>query len=263
MQVIYLDMSSVNELIELTKQYILYCMQPKNRLDIFITYWISIIQVLLILGGAGAGLWKYYRIKNKETNEKILNEVYSPLYQYLVKQELYRKIHKIAGDYKDTPILEITNTKTTVRVSGITRSSEPVCGLSRKEIIKIKDSLNIGLASKEILTLLNMYQVVDLMEDKYDKDTNEYIEATILKVEIENALRKEVISGYKKYHHSLGLKKVSKSGLWTLTEDNIEYTYRIDEEEKNYYVRTLKRILKNIKLYDMQFKGPNPDEYPL
>ncbi|WP_432406393.1 hypothetical protein [Wukongibacter sp. M2B1] len=66
------------------------------------------------------------------------------------------------------------------------------------------------------------------MEDKYNKDTNEYLEAAILKVEIEYSLREEVISGYKKYHRSLGLKKVSKSGLWKLTKGNIVYTYKID-----------------------------------
>ena len=234
------------ELIELTKQYILNSLQPKSGWDIFVTYWIPLIQVIIILLGAGAGLLKYYRTKNKEINEKILNEVYSPLYQYLVKQELYRKIHKIESNYKDTPILEITSTKTTIRGSETIQTSEPICGLNRKEIIKIRNSVNIGLASQEILTLLNMYEVVDLMEDKYDKETNEYLEATILKVEIENSLRKEVIYGYDKYHRSLGLKKVSKSGLWKLTKDNIVYTYTIDDNDK----KLLRDDIRN-----------NPDKY--
>jgi len=223
-------MVGVNELIELTKQFILKSLHPSGW-GIFVTYWIPIIQVLIILLGAGAGIWKYYGTKNKEINEKIINEVYAPLYQYLVKQELYRKIHKMIGDYKKSPILQITTTETTIRGSEIIEKSVPSCGLNRQEIIKIKESVNIGLASQEILTLLNMYEVVVQMEENYGGNTKEYTEATILKIEIENALRKEVISGYKKYHSSLGLKKISKSGLWKLTEDNIEYTYTIDEEE--------------------------------
>ncbi len=159
---------------------------------------------------------------------------------------MYRKIHRISGDYRETPIFEITDTKTTVKGSEINRTSNPTCGLDRNEIIRIKNGVNIGLASQEILTLLNMYEVVVLMEEKYNKNTNEYLEATILKVEIENSLRKEVITGYKKYHRSLGLKKVSQSRLWKLTEDNIIYTYTVDEKQK----KILRNNIKN-----------NPDKY--
>lgn len=77
------------------------------------------------------------------------------------------------------------------------------------------------MASKELVTLLNMYEIVVTMENDYGQATNEYLEATILKVEIEKALRKEILQGFSKYYTKLGLMSFSKSGLWSLQKDNI------------------------------------------
>jgi hypothetical protein len=37
-------------------------------------------------------------------------------------------------------------------------TDQVVLGLSRHEFLKVLDSINIGLASKELVTLLNMYK---------------------------------------------------------------------------------------------------------
>lgn len=213
-------------------QYLTNQLREPSFWDIAVQYCIPIIGTVILAGTAFAGVIKYYHTKNAEINETILKEVYTPLYSYFVKQELYRKIHKLSTDSKEAPILEITSTKTTVRESAITKESEPFCKLNRKEILRVLDSVNTGLASKELVTLLNMYQIVVEMENKYDKDTNEYLEATILKIEVEKALRNEILQGFNYYYSKLGLKSASKSGLWALKNNDIEFTYTISKEIK-------------------------------
>ena len=225
-------MESINSLIDLMNQYITKQLQEPSFLDNTVQYYIPILGFVILFVTAIAGVIKYYGTKNAEINETILKEVYTPLYSYFVKQELYRKIHKLQTNSEEVPILEITRTKTTIRGSELTRESEPFCKLNRKEILRVLDSINTGLASKELVTLLNMYQIVVEMENNYDNDTNEYLEATILKVEVEKALRNEILLGFNYYYSKLGLKSSSKSGLWALKSNNIEFTYAISEGEK-------------------------------
>lgn len=220
------------ELVELFTRYLEAELQPLSWLDVIVQYIIPITGTIVIIGTAVAGVIKYYRAKNAEINEMILKEVYTPLYSYFVKQELYRKIHKLTADSEEAPILEITTTTTTVRGTAVTQQSQPFCELTRKKILEVLKSVNTGLASKELITLLNMYQIVVEMEEHYNSNTNEYTEATILKVGIEKALRKEIFQGFNYYYSKLGLKSVSKSGLWAISNDGIDFPYEISSEQK-------------------------------
>lgn len=225
-------MENLNDLMELTKEYLLSELQKPSIIDIIVQYIVPCLGVIVLLGTAIAGVIKYYKTKNAEINELILKEVYTPLYGYFVRQELYRKIHKMEDTIEEAPVLEVTSTKTTCRGSKVEKKVEAFCDLNRDSILKMLNSVNTGLASKELFTLLQMYSVLVEMENKYDQNTNEYLEATILKVEVEKALKLEILKGYKYYYSKLGLKSSSKSGLWVLNKNGIEFPYDITEEEK-------------------------------
>jgi hypothetical protein len=136
----------------------------KTVLEIFVENWIPIIQCVVIIFGGIAGLWKYFKEKNKETYIKLLSEVYAPLYQYFVKQELVREIVGMSQDYHETPVIELKSqrTSTTISQNGFNQTitdPAPVLELNRAEFMKALDSVNIGLASKELYSLLSMYKV--------------------------------------------------------------------------------------------------------
>lgn len=231
-------MENYNELIELLKTYLYMNMDtpPMSVMDICITYCLPILSSILLVGTAIAGVIKYYDTKNKEIYEMILNDVYAPLYQYFVKQELYSNIHMPNRNYRETPIMEVINVKTTEKFNNEGMSSEIeksfFLNLTREEFIRVKNNINIGLASQELLTLLNMYEVLISIESTYDKSGNEYLEATILKVDVENAIRCEVFTGYQKYYEKLKLSKITEVEFWELTDDQIVFKYEIDNQRK-------------------------------
>lgn len=220
------------ETIELINAFLKSQLEPMSALDIFVGYISPILQLIVILGGACAGLYKYYKTKNREIYEKLLSEVYAPIYQYLVKQELYREIAIPDCDYKSSPILELLTTRTTSNASGTTSNTETVSGLNRNELLKVLESINIGLASKELYTLLSMYKVLISMESITDKTADPVLTAAVMKVNVENKLRKEIISDYKKYHKKLGVAAVTDNDFFTLTEDQINFHIDVSEVEK-------------------------------
>lgn len=222
-------LENANELIQLLNEYIHSQMAPKSILDIFVQYIFPIMQALILCGGAVAGIVKYYSSKNKEIYEKILNEVYAPLYQYFVKQELLCFIDEDVRDYHESPVLEVSKRRivTTLNGDGVKQSehSAPILNLDRSEFLKVLDSINIGLASKELYTLLSMYKVLIYCESNYDKDINPYKRATDFKVSVENDLRMEVFTGYQKYHKKLRLQRITKNSYYKLSTDNITFKY--------------------------------------
>lgn len=229
------------ELIELIRTYLIQATKQQNIVEVFISYWIPIIQLLIVLFGAIAGLYKYYSTKNKEINEKMLSEVYAPLYQYFVKQELYCFITNFKRDINEAPIIELTSksTKQTFSFGGNDHgkvkseiSTQVVLGLNREEFLKVLESINIGLASKELYTLLNMYKVLIHFEGMSDKTSEAFLNATIMKVDVENALRAEIIKGYEHYHKKLKLDKITSSGFYRIKDNNIEFNYEVDQEVK-------------------------------
>lgn len=244
--------TAANLLLLITK-YMEQVTQPLGFWDGFLKYGIPITQAVVLLGGAAAGLYKYYSVKNKEVNEQILKEVYAPLYQYFIKQELYCYINKVDRNYKETPVIELKNVKRIEQYfngekSGteVTISEEIALNLSRNEFLKILNSVNIGLASKELLTLLSMYEVLIYHEQKADKSTDRFLDSTIMKVDIENAIRNEIIKGYLYYHKKLRLGTITKNKFYKITGDKIEFEYEVDQSLKD----KLKEDL-----------AENPDEY--
>jgi hypothetical protein len=215
--------------------------------------WLSFVSLIVVIIGAFAGLYKYFKEKNREIYEKLLSEVYAPLFQYFVKQEFFREINRngITTDYKATPVFEVTSrtTKTTWsdgKVSQTNSDPIPVLELNREVFLSVLDSINIGLAPKNLLTLLNMYKVTVYISKGNDKISEPYLKSAILQVEIENKLRKEIISGYKKYHKKLGLNSGESLDEITITDDNITFDMPVCEQEKD---ELKKKIEKNPELY--------------
>ena len=124
-------MNNTQQSIQLAVEYLRKVTLPASGLDLLIQYGVPIIQTLVLLGGAMAGIYKYYAVKNREINEKMLGEVYAPLYQYFVKQELFCYVTKMQRDHGDSPILEFTSEKRKEKVSfGEHPSIRLVCPVS-------------------------------------------------------------------------------------------------------------------------------------
>ena len=224
----------MEELIQQLIEYLKIQSTPPSLIEIISTQIVPIISIIIIALSSIAGAYKYIQTKNREIYIDVLNSVYVPLYEYFVKQELYSSIHLPDRDYHESPILEVRNQKITYKLSSGKSESivenSTLFNLERNNFIKIKDEVNLGLASIELLTLLNMYEVLIFMESKYDKGTQEQAKASVLKVKVENDIRKEVISGYQKYRKSLGLKSLAGKNIWNLTSDQIVYNFDIDDK---------------------------------
>ena len=234
-------MQNLGKLIELGIKHLEQSTSPISGFDWINQYGLPIIQTIILVGGAIAGIYKYYSTKNKEINEKILREVYAPLFQYLIKQELFCFVNGFERDIEESPILELVRERTTYKGLGITEkdygyevnnTSETILNLDREEFLKVLDNVNIGLASKELFTLLSMYQVLIYVEDKYNEATDGYLNSTIMKVDVENALRSEIIKGYNYYHKKLGLKILETSKFYKIKGNKIIFTYEVDEDTK-------------------------------
>ncbi len=220
-------MQSLENILDLIAEYLKTLMEPMSFFDFFITYISPILQLIVVVGGAIAGLFKYFKTKNQEIYQKLLSEVYAPLYQYFVKQELLRQTTNMEVNYRDTPIIEysktevdtdcITNTSTTQKVYFL--------DLNRQELIKVLDSINIGLASKELYTLLSMYKVLVHLEEKYDENTKDFDSVRTKKIKVENKLRREIVLGYCKYHNKLGIKGGIDNDFLELKDD--EFIFKI------------------------------------
>jgi hypothetical protein len=65
----------------------------------------------VLVATAIAGVVKYYREKNRDFYEKILNGVYAPLYQYIVKQEYARSKKMSDLPIYTHSIIELVNEK--------------------------------------------------------------------------------------------------------------------------------------------------------
>lgn len=226
-------MENITVLIKTLTEYIAMLTSQPTWLDIFIEKIIPVVQFFTVILGGGFALYKYQFEKNREVNEKILKEVYAPLYGYFVKQELY--CHMFSNiNYKERPICDLTEvkTKTVVSVEGVhkQRVKEVALGLGRQEFLKVLDSVNCGLASKELYTLLNMYKTIIYLEEHEKKGSPKQIKASMSKIDIENALRKEIISGYKLYYDKLKLLEITKNNFYKITEENIEFTYKLDDD---------------------------------
>ena len=179
------------EILELLKIYLQQTMVGRTWIDYFVDYWIPIIGVVVLVITSFAAVYKYFKEKNRDLNEKILKEVYAPLFQYIIQQEYVRQfIPNLSID--EYPIISVTKKKT--HIGSETIEFQDV--LRRNDLLTVKKSINFGLPPQDLLVLLNVYEIVD-------SDINRVSDDEYFKIEMR--LRTEIIEGYLKYRNKLGL----------------------------------------------------------
>lgn len=181
------------EILKLLKEYLQQMLIERTWLDIFVDYCIPIISVVVLVTTSLAAVYKYIKEKNRDLNEKILKEVYAPLFQYIIKQEYVRKCNpNLTVD--EYPIVSLTKKRTHLESD----SPEIQEVLRRSDLLTVKKSINFGLAPQDLLVLLNIYEIANSNINQISDD--EYFK-------IEMRLRTEIIEGYLKYRKKLGLDK--------------------------------------------------------
>lgn len=149
---------------------------------------------IIAFATALVGLYKYLQEKNRQIYERRLNEVYAPLYGFLVAQETFRQLYLSNLSIKDFPILtlEKKEVKKTFSLTNGTiteeRSIQQTGILDRKNFTNILDKTNIGLARTELLIAMKQYELLVYLKENTSKGTEEWNKATNKKVEIEYAL---------------------------------------------------------------------------
>lgn len=237
-----MDLASYQSLIENLNNYLVSAIQPTSWWKYVLEYLPSVVTMLSVLVGGGFALYKYIQARNYEVNLKILNEVYLPLYSYLVKQECFRYI--CGGlSYEEVPIFEIKSTHKTVNFkmeNGTGKVSQheetnPVLDMSTETLLEVCDSTNLGLAPTKLSTLLNAYRMLHYISSG-NQVTRPRAKATLLKIQVERELCEEIIRGYNYYHKKLGLSD-SDSLIFKIEENRIKFAdnitdAQVDEEMK-------------------------------
>lgn len=207
----------MSELLRLLCEYFRNANEGMSWLEIVVEYAIPIIGTIMLVGSAVAGVVKYWYEKNKNFYERILVEVYAPLYQYIIKQEFFRK-DVLDLPLEKYPIISLTHTKTKETISFTTgetkREEEKSQIIDSKELFKVTKSLNFGLVPEDLLILLCEYEM--LYKLKRSSQAPESIAILM-------ALRKNVIEGYHKYYQKLGVS--GKSKLITYDENTGEILF--------------------------------------
>lgn len=238
-------MNKIIELIDNLNKYLIAVNAPRSNWEYVATVFCPIISTVAIVIGGLFALYKYRATQNYDINLKILNEVYLPLYSYLVKQETFRFIACPESSWKETPILEIKSIKTkqTWTKDGISAQSDTsaVCGCTRESLLEVCETANLGLASTELATLLNAYKVL-VHISVGNINSKEKAKAVIMQEKIEIALRKEILRGYRHYHKKLKLHN-SFSDIYSITEEQICFLSHITNEEINETIETLNNIV--------------------
>lgn len=176
---------------------------------------LSAAGTVIALIGVFGGVWTYKVQKNREYNERSLNEVYTPLYSLIVKQEKLRELFFPHITVKEAPIIttkkEITKQKFDINSGKIKFEQIEQKGyLDREDFIKSLDDTNKGLASPELLRLIAEYEVLVYLEDTLSQDSEEWEKATQEKVDVEYQLAKEIVRGYSETRKKLKLGKINE-----------------------------------------------------
>lgn len=184
--------------------------------------WKLLVDTFTMLGVYAGIIFAWYSYgfqKNRDYHEKRLDTVYAPLYGLLAKQEVIRELYLSYRSVEKYPILEYTHTKTKGTVDLFTEetkeiSKEETIVLDKKSFIKVLNESNKGLASSELLKLLNEYEILLFLEKTVIGDNLKKAQERILKVEHE--LVKEIVNGYGESMRKLRLdktKKVNRFGI--------------------------------------------------
>lgn len=162
-------------------------------MEYFVNYILPIISLGSLMLSAIVGVYKYIRGKSLEYCEKVLKEVYSPLFQFLIRQDtvirnveyLSNEGHVILCDayilYKNENIEEKIN----------------IGNISSEIFMSIRKNINMAIAPSNLLILINQYETILSIRNA----TRKTLEIDIIKFELERSkieklLVKEVVDKY-------------------------------------------------------------------
>ena len=223
----------ITELLETLNNYFQNAGTQPSVWEFIVTIICPIVSTLALVIGGGFAVYKYRAAQNYDINLKILNEVYMPLYSYIIKQETFRYVACDEDNWEELPILELkrTRTKQTWNQHGMSTQTDTstICECDRDALIKICENTNLGLASTELASLLNSYKILCQILNGVPR-TEEHAKAHILVLKIERALCEEIISGYHHYHKKLKLRN-SKNSLYKDNGKQIVFNLDITEDE--------------------------------
>lgn len=194
----------MKKLIEEITEYFINANQPMDFLTIVVTYIVPIVGSIILIGTAFAGVFKYYREKKRIYAEKMLTEVYAPLYMYLVKQEYLRQKDFPELTPEDVPLFSAETTKRTMTqpISENGKFEQKVkykksSIISLEDFYKVQDQIDFGLVPHNLLVLLSICKIKESNENDLSNEQRA----------MERALKKEIIEGYLKYKRIMGENK--------------------------------------------------------
>lgn len=199
----------------------------KENITFFV---INIIPILTLLGAvlaALAAVYKYFSEKNREFYMTILNNVYAPLFEEIVKMEYARKHLKRLYNAKDgkvevdgkvlgkakykvkhLPFIYFNNTKTKTTWK---EGQPPETKVEKRELYNLDVTLeellkkvDFNYAPMDLVSLLKIY----FWMPEIFKDVNGFEYEKELK-KLQRKIRRNIIVGYKKYRRKLGLRDVT------------------------------------------------------
>lgn len=151
------------------------------------------------------GLRKFQYEKNRDYYLRRLNEVYSPLFSVIIKQETYRDVYSnVNSAIKNPPLI----------------FSESIQGdvyTSFKDFEQVLESINKGLARPVLLIRLNQYKQLRELMNYYAKQSNRTDISDKISIKLSSDLnrigadlRNEIVDGYLECISKLNLKNNTK-----------------------------------------------------
>jgi hypothetical protein len=190
--------------------------------------WDITTKLIAAVGTVSAGIavyWKFHKEKNRQIQERRLNEVYAPLIKLLVRQETFRAILTPHISLEEAPIFFTVETPYEIHLKSghidIQEGEEKTGRLDRAKFVEALDKSNYGLARPRLLKLIAEYELLISLEDelrvllKPQVDAKCVDESTIAykrfkrvarsKVQVELVLVKEIVEGYNETVKQLGI----------------------------------------------------------
>lgn len=182
--------------------------------EFIITYMVPIIATIAVIVGGVWTVYKYFNEKNREFYSNILENVYSPLFNELVKNEYSRKLIMDSNESDETksefaidkePFITWTrvksNTKMTVETTEVHQVEYNVFNMA--DILKEihNDNNRLKYAPRDLVALIESYFFLEKVKGAPTYEAE--------KLKIQKMIRSNIIIGYKKYRRKLGLKDVT------------------------------------------------------
>lgn len=232
-------MEQFQELFYLLQVYLHNAVAKNGFWDNVVEYWLPTFSMIVVIVGGIWTVYTYINGKNREINEKVLNEVYAPMYQFFVKNDAMADLAEGDVDYKDDPFLEWKLRTNEEKVKDgeymLSVKDVPVLKLTRKDFMAMFETINIGLAPQELVTLISTYTAVNYAADETG-DGPKSKRAEKYRTLIEYTIRRQAYTGYMEYCKKLDIAIKTENILFDVKKDCIKLKLpelKLFEENEN------------------------------